>query len=341
MLFLLLLILAALNVLGTKAGRIYKDGASIICENKRQLVRSGFFKPDTDKKNILFMGTSRILAGIRPKLFDQLNGNTTLSYNLALPALPIGPYYFQLKDYLETTAPPRRIILELKIKSKRNLQLFHHYANQGISGPGEAFSYFRHCQNKSTVANYLFPIRMYKYFVGPYVVNSIFNPAALKERKRENHAHVRQMKTERGYFFIKEQALFPDLRLPENYGAAQGKILQKGEEFDPFTDPYVAKFFDLAAQHHIVIQIIQPVYRSSQFRQYETMPRQYCLLSAKYPEVLIRPGSWKAKFYENKYFADPVHLNPEGADRYTREIHKEFQASETGSQGPIENEKIN
>jgi hypothetical protein len=33
---------------------------------------------------------------------------------------------------------------------------------------------------------------------------------------------------------------------------------------------------------------------------------------------------WKSKFYENRLFADPIHLNAKGAECFTAEVYAEF-----------------
>ncbi|UCC39603.1 MAG: hypothetical protein JSV96_17785 [Candidatus Aminicenantes bacterium] len=318
---------AILNIVGNKAGSIYKDGASIICESKRNFVRSGNLIYTENNKNILFMGNSRVLSGIQPLLFDSLSGGETLSYNLALPALSIGPYYFQLRDYLENYPPPDCILLELKINTGRNLALFDHYANQGTSGWKEMYSYLLNVENKGAVLNYFFPIRMYKNYIPKYLLYSIFDHDALSKTHKHNMSIVNQMMADRGYYLIKEQALFPDLRLPEGYGIKKRERAKKGFQFDPFKDPYVKKFFNLTQERKIRVQLIQPVYRINQFLQYETVPYQFQIILEKFKNVIVAPNGWKAKFYDNSYFADLVHLNPEGAQRYTREIFSEFKQS--------------
>ncbi|MCP5106654.1 MAG: DUF1574 domain-containing protein [bacterium] len=323
---LFLFVMVVLNIVGVKAGNVYKDGASVICESKRDFVRSGGIPHEKDKKNILFMGSSQILSGIKPLLFDRLCGGAVHSYNLALPALSIGPYYFQLNDYLKTNPPPDNILLELRINLDGNVAMFDHYANQGISGWDEMASYFWNVKNKGVVLNYFFPIRMYKYRVLPYLRDAFLRPAALSRLRARNGDIVTRMREDRGYYFIREQALFPDLRLPEGYKVKNEKEMDDGARFDPFFDPYVKKFFDLAEERRIKVLLIQPAYRVGQFRQYETMPPQYSVLLQEYGNVTIAPNGWKGKFYENRYFADLVHLNPEGADHYTHEIYKEWAA---------------
>ncbi|MCP4155011.1 MAG: hypothetical protein GY757_45225, partial [bacterium] len=246
--FLVVLVVSALNVLGVKAGSIYKDGASIICESKRELARTGpgpniesgakdkaAINKGKSPMTLLVMGTSRIMAGIRPRVFDKLSGGTTLTTNFALPALPIGVYYFLLKDYLKTNPPPGTILLELKTIT--GMTLFHRYANQGISGFGELLSYMLNISDKNVAANYFLPIRMYKYYIPKYLRNKLRHPAVLAKNGKRNGDIVKKMLEDRGYFFIAEQALFPDKRLPEGYGLKKGKLPDTPPQLDPFEDP--------------------------------------------------------------------------------------------------------
>ena len=76
-------------------------GRALVCEHKRLAVRGGEVTQEAGKLNVLFFGNSRILAGLVPAEFDALGGGRTFSWNLALPALPIGPQYFEFKEYLE------------------------------------------------------------------------------------------------------------------------------------------------------------------------------------------------------------------------------------------------
>jgi hypothetical protein len=54
------------------------------------------------------------------------------------------------------------------------------------------------------------------------------------------------------------------------------------------------------------------------------MPSWYRLLLSQYDNVRMADDGWRLKFYENRLFSDPIHLNPEGAVRFTREVCAEF-----------------
>jgi len=324
--FLLILAMMGLNYLGVKAGKIYKDGAALVCETKRNMVRSGAIHYDKDKINVLFMGTSRILAGIAPAVFDELSGGRTLSYNLALPALPISSSYFVLRDYLKKNPPPGWIIMQLHINQCRTCTLFNYYSHQGLISLAEIFSLFTEVQDKKIALNYIFPFRMYAFFTVQYLYNRIFHPGRIRESQDNNRAILSRMMEERGYYFIEEQAVSSDNRLPDDFGEMEktSAAPQQGVEYDPFIDPYVEKFFDLTRENGINVLLVQPVYRQNQGSQYEKIPLQFDMILKEYNHVFLAKQGWKLRRYENRFFSDRTHLNKDGARQFTREIYREF-----------------
>jgi hypothetical protein len=331
LLFLLLCgVILVLNYLGVRAGKIYKDGAALVCEAKREMVRSGEIHYKKDKINVLFLGTSRILAGAVPEVFDRLSGGKTYSYNLALPALPISSAYFVLEDYLEKNPPPEFVIMQLHINWCRRCVLFNYYATQGFNGIGEIVSLVRNMENKSIILNYLFPFKTYRFFAVQYIFDTIFRPANIAEIKEKNRAILANMTAERGFYFIEEQAVAEDNRLPDDFTPLQNGPIEKIGEFDPFTDPYVEKFFELTRAAGVKVLLIQPAYREGQYLPYDRIPLQFLSLMDRYDHVFTGKQGWQVKGYEYKYFADQTHLNPEGAERFTTEIFNEFLSAFPG-----------
>jgi hypothetical protein len=314
--FLLSASMLALNYMGEKAGDIYKDGAASVCESKRQMVRSGEVKYKKGKTNVLFFGTSRMLAGINPVLFDELSGGETYSYNLALPALPIEGAYFILTDYLANNPAPEYAVLELHIMPRRKDPIFNYYAVQGLKGADEILSLFKHVNDKSILLNYIFPFRMYKYHVPRYIYSSIFDARGNRESARRGRLILERMKRGRGYYYIEEQAAGP--------GPARTNGNLKTIAFDPFVDPYVELFFDLTRAHKIKVLLVQPVHPEGRYRQYEEMPPHFAAILERYPNAFMAKDGWKIRSCGREFFSDEVHLKPTGADRYTREVYQEF-----------------
>jgi hypothetical protein len=321
---LLLFIILVLNYFGVKAGNIYKDGAALVCETKREMVRSGEVNGVKGKINVLFMGSSRILAGIVPTYFDQLSGGKTFSFNLALPALPISSSYFVLQDYLVKNPPPGYVVMELYINTCKNCTVLNYYANQGPGGVGEMTSLFMNLEDKSIIINYFFPFKMYKFFVFQYFFDLISRPAHISKIMEKNRLILNRMKKERGYYFIEEQAVTEDRLLQAKFAKKKRSIIKKGIVYDPFIDPYTKKFFDLTFEKNIKVMLIQPVFREKQSLQYEEMPLQFASILKRYSNVYMANEGWKLKFYERRFFGDITHLDKDGALMYTKEIFTEF-----------------
>jgi hypothetical protein len=321
---LLLLIILGLNYLGVKAGNIYKDGAALVCETKREMVRSGEISYIKGKINVLFLGTSRILAGIVPSYFDRLSGGKTLSFNLALPGLPISSSYFVLKDYLAKNPPPEYVVMELYINRCQSCALYNYYANQGYSGLNEMASLFMNSHDKSIIINYFFPFKMYKFFVFSYFFDRIFRPTNIVRIMEKNRSILNRMKKDRGYYFIEEQAIAGDEQRETEFNKKKRKLIGKRGGYDPFVDPYTRKFFDLTFEKNIKVLLIQPVFREEQSLQYEEMPPQFNSILNRYSHVYMANEGWKLRFYERRFFGDITHLDKDGALMYTKEIFTEF-----------------
>ena len=227
---LLAIIIPALNYLGLKAGKIYKDGAAQVCETKRQMIRSGAIHYEPNKDNVLFLGTSRILAGIAPAYFDELNGgpgHTDITWRC--PDCPISsPAYFVLRDYLEKNPPPQYVVMQLYINRCRSCTLYNYYAVQGLTKPVEIFSLVKRLANKAIIFNYIFPFRMYKFHSARYLFDSIFMPARIRSLHKKNNAILNRMIESKGYYFIAEQAVAENNSLPENF-------VEEGGEVKPLT----------------------------------------------------------------------------------------------------------
>lgn len=322
---LLLFIILVLNYFGVKAGNIYKDGAALVCETKREMIRSGEVSYVKGKTNVLFMGTSRILAGIVPTYFDKLSGGKTFSFNLAFPALPVSSSYFALQDYLVKNPPPEYVVMELDINKCKDCTLFNYYANQGHGGVGEMASLFMNLKDKSIIINYFFPFKMYKFFVFKYFFDSIFRPANISQIKEKNRIILNRIKKERGYYFIEEQAVTEDRLLQAQFAKKKRRLIEKGVVYDPFIDPYIKKFFDLTFKKKIKVLLIQPVLREKQSLQYKEMPLQFASILKRYSNVYMANEGWKLKFYERRFFGDITHLDKDGAFIYTRKIFAEFK----------------
>ena len=319
----ILLLIVFLNQLAIRSSKVYKDGASIVCAQKRIAVRENKWNASEEKPNVLYFGASGILSALIPEVFDSIMNQQTYSMNLALPALPIGAYYHYLLDYLDNNPAPEFIIMTYHVDGEPVL-LFNTYGNQGINFPREVVSYFMNRSDKNQTVNYLLPFHVYWKSLFRYFYNSVFNPSHIKATRKKNERIVQDMIQERGYYFIREQARFPDGKLPDDYKEESDCSDCELKIFDPDSDIYVDKFFSLTEELDIEVMLISYPVREGVFKQFEAIPEPIRKLVDRYENISIPEEGWKLPFYPNKYFSDPHHLNKSGALLFTREVAEEF-----------------
>jgi hypothetical protein len=261
-----------------------------------------------------------------PDIFDQQLAGHIKSYNLALPALGIEPAYFVLKDLIQRHECPTYVITPIITNDGKTASLFDYYGVQGMSFPGEFLSYLVNRQDKTVLFNYISPMRLYTHELMKYVMNFIIRRSNIAETQTKNEGILQQMFSDRGYYYIREQALYPNGRLPADYGIDPHADLRpiKAVHFDFDNDPYVKKFFDLAEKNHIHVLLINLVARQGTQAPYLECPDMYSIIASRYRNVVLTSTSWQRKFMPNDYFSDDVHLNPEGACLFTKMIAKEF-----------------
>lgn len=313
---------AAARQFSLTAGAVYKDGAALVCEAKREIARNGRWKQTPDRTGVLFMGDSKIMAGLIPSVFDAAAGGGVRSHNMALPALPIGPHYFELRDYIASSGPPDWIILSLLLDNSAAPGLFDRYALQGARLNPDILSYAANRKSKNFLLNYLVPTRMYLAPSLKFAAASVFGRDGLRDTRAKNRAAVDRMIRNRGYYYISEQALYPGGRLPDDYGADTPPATP--DDYDPRFDPYVKMFIRFACANGINVLLIESPVREREIVPPQTPPRRFTDLAHKWSNVRFARNGWKPKEYPNAMFSDPAHLNPEGAARYTRDIAAEF-----------------
>jgi hypothetical protein len=306
------------------SSRVFKDGAAIICENKREAIRDGRLSPDKSKPTVIFMGNSLILSGLIPSVFDSVVNHKYYSLNLSLPALPIGPHYFVLKDYLRNNPVPDKIILLFNANIDKRASLFDYYVIQGMKPELELPSYILNRKSKFFLINYFFPTQAYSGAILKYVNSVLFSPKLIDEQRNFNEKTINNMIQDRGYYFVKEESLFPDFKLPADYVHDLTPYLERTFLENPFEDPYTKLFFDLAKTKDIDIMLISPVVRNEKYKQYDSIPNNLKMILKEYQNVKMAQDGWQLSYLENRYFNDERHLNRTGAKIYTIQIAENF-----------------
>ncbi len=271
--FTAVLLFALSQIICLKISEVTLECSKQVVSYKRKWVESKKIRKQEGKELVFFFGDSLILTGIIPEVFDKKNSDSTYSYNLALPALPLAPHYFMLKDYLKSNVPPGYIIMTLNAGGFKN-NLFPIYAVQGAEF-FEILQYSFLRKDFSVLEKYFLPSKAYNREIGIYFGSKIFKalPVKIKEgilkeyinnlRKNESYPHdwekvfniqyiapekfkermAAALADSRGYYYLSEQAIIGG-RLPVDYKPAEGvSDMNAGNNRDNFKEENLYETF--------------------------------------------------------------------------------------------------
>ncbi len=347
-----LILIIASQLIFVHLSEIVQEGSKQTVWLKRDWAKQNTSVASVPKKDtVLFFGSSKVAAGIIPKLFDELNENTTYSFNFALPALPLSSHYFMLKDYLKHHETPRYILVAIDSDDFHE-SLLPSYAPIGASLQ-EIIQLAYRLQNGDLLLNFLFPSRLfwreifaylfgkialilpdsiqhgikklvYQYFQNiqtfshnwDYAYQSFFvSPEKNTEERRKF------IENSKGYYDFPEQKVFGG-KLPEHLNLPEHQM-----PASHYVEQFLNPFFELCEQHHIKVILITPYFLKTHETSLEStpIPLAWQELEHHYSNVYFLPTSHAKKWYDSKYFSDPAHANQEGAEKFTRETAEEFK----------------
>ncbi|MBF0253336.1 MAG: DUF1574 family protein [Candidatus Omnitrophica bacterium] len=317
-----------------------------------------------DKKIVLFFGNSQISAGIVPGLFDDESGDKTLSFNFALPGTPFAPQFFLFKDYLVNNPSPDYIVMsfdDIELSDETSIS----YSVQGASltEAMKLWIKYRNTEILSQYfipSRYHWP-RIENFFIGklleflPDKIRNIHKKGYIsKHLKKETYPHdwdqlydsrfndfnkntlkiERSLLADRGYYYIEEQAvkggslnkeLFSNNSNDNAVPMPNNKIIK----YDPPKKTFTDDFFKLVIKNNIKVLFINTYTFSEKGDNIDSNARttscKWTYFKNKYPNNVFFSGDGSMKVYGCDLFSDPTHLNPKGADMYTRDIYLELK----------------
>jgi hypothetical protein len=272
-----------------------QTGSDVIFQTKTRIERTPHLFKKPDAIGVLLFGNSRSLAGFVPDVFDGAmakNGQATESYNLGLPAYP----YFvnRLRAILAAGNVPKYIMVTVPWPEDE---------------PGADVFHF--IQHDSQIMDELFPFHL---LVRDLLISLTRGRGAFNYYEI-NRKIVERMLADRGYFFIYDSALFPDYKLPSNFRESYDTPTQIYQRQSTVRAREFRNMNQLLETYHVTCLLV-PMY--GRVGQMAPPPLDVRLAAelAPYPRIkLIGPDY---VLFENRYFSDPSHLNPDGARLYTQ-----------------------
>ena len=271
-----------------------KNGSAVVRETKWTVSKKAVLFPDSASCRILTFGNSRMLAGIKPAILDQALTVGSVTYNMAIPGED--QYIDLLETLLENGKRPTHILIQTL--------------------PPPMGGWIETLKDDRILVARLFPFRE---FVRDAIIFGYEARSAggLSAQYRSNAQQISKLIEDKGYYFIKSQSHFPGDQLPSDY-----RLPTDNSERTPAFNADVnntgcLRLLQLAKKYHFEILLAPVAYREGEYRPapagYPTVPGGGAIDRIK----ILQPGYF---VYPARYFSDPVHLNPNGAERYTREL---------------------
>ena len=271
-----------------------ENGSAVVREIKWAVSKKANLFPDSAPYKILAFGNSRMLAGINPAILDQALGVGSVTHNMAIPGED--QYIDLLESTLKSGNRPTHILIQTL--------------------PPPMRGWFEALRDDRILVAHLFPFRKY---VRDAVLFSYEARSAggLSSQYRSNAQQIRKLILDKGYYFIKSQSHYPDDQLPADYRLPTDNPERIPAFNSDINHSGFEKLVQLAGKYHFEILLAPVAYREGECSR---APAVYPTVSGGLsinPVKILRPGYF---VYPAKCFSDPVHLNPNGAGRYTRDL---------------------
>jgi hypothetical protein len=275
---------------------LIRPGADIVLDAKfDSLVQGALFSP-ADRFRILVFGNSKTMAGFRPEVFDSTFKTGVRSYNLGLPGeahfLPI------LKAALKAGNVPTHVFLTMPWDSAPNKPTPLDWLRD------EEFMLYT-----------LIPFRDLPRDAITFIATSHFQ---FRQKYQEAAVERSRMLEQRGWYFIKSQSYFPNDELPDGYAIPTDRPSELAPRVVPQQSYVRSELMALAEHYNFEVVFVPGNMRTgAQAKAPAADMRRDADLSDHSSIRIIGPDYW---VYPTADFSDPVHLNPRGAERYTRDM---------------------
>lgn len=274
---------------------LVRPGHEQIYDLKLDLVSQGnIFESDAPIRVAAF-GDSRVLSGFNPDLFDELSGGEVESYNLGLPNS--SDFLDVLESMVASGSSPTHALLVFPWSSRRE------------KGAWDMI------QDDRQIISRLFPFRHFPRDVAQFLVRS-YQHGGLGSYYDYMREQVESARRDRGYFFIEHMSHYPNHRLPDDFrleSDSQDRVLVRPYQLSGKAYERVRELSD----RHEIQFIMVPLYqREGQYAPARPNHEQRRMLEP-HGVPITGPDYW---LYPNAFFADPTHLNREGAENYTRQL---------------------
>ena len=272
-----------------------RPGHEQIYDLKLELASQGEVLRRRAPIRVAVFGDSRVLSGFDPDLFDELSGGAVESYNLGLPNA--SDFLDVLESMVASGSSPTHALLVFPWSSKQE------------TGAWDLI------QDDRELISRLFPFRHFPRDLAQFLVRS-YQHGGVSSYYDYMREQVEAARRDRGYFFIEHMSHFPNDRLPDDFrleSESPDRVLVRSYALSGNGYMRIRELSDLHEIQFIMVPLYQ---REGQYAPPPSNEKQRQLLEPH--GVSMRgPDYW---LYPNRFFADPTHVNREGAAHYTQQL---------------------
>jgi len=278
----------------------FQIGSDLILQTKLHHERRPHLFKKPDAAGVLFFGNSKALSGFQPELFDaamEAAGKRTESYNLGIPAYNL--FVDRLASILAAGNVPKYILITVPWAPD--------------AGPVSIFHFIRH---DSEVIDELFPFRQLPRDM-IMCASSSLGIGAPENSYAANRRMATGMLADRGYFFINDSWNFKG-HLPANFKDDRDQPQKVFARTATTRELEFKRLIRLLDRYQITCLMVPLYNRVGQMAPPPPVDTRLQDELAPYPRIRLLGPDYV--LYQNRYFSDQAHLNPEGARLYTRYI---------------------
>jgi hypothetical protein len=274
-----------------------RSGSVIIATAKLDAVRGKPLFPAGTARRVAVFGNSQVLSGMKPDVFDRIVGGGTASFNVGLPGE--NRFLFVLEEMLARGEIPTHILLTMPWQPRQ-------VSPDAAAGSGDG-----------EVMDMIFPFRHMPRDLVLFWLRA-HSRGGVTAFYRQSRRSADEMLAARGYYFIEVQSHFPDNRLPDEFHLDSDQPTHVEARQGDAGAPEFRQLCRLLEDYHIDAYYV-PLYRRVGERALPPPqnPQWLSVLAQSRRLHALGPDYW---LMPNRSFADPVHVNPQGADEYTRRV---------------------
>ena len=145
----------------------------------------------------------------------------------------------------------------------------------------------------------------------------------LNQFYRESAETPGMVMRDKGYYFIRSQSHYPGDRLPDSFSLPTDRPDEVMPRVVSGRAPEFARIAQIADQYKIRFVLVPDHFRVGSRAAAQPVNQATLAELRGYPWFAVAGPDYV--LYEPRFFADPIHLNPKGAERYTDELVRLFR----------------